>query len=118
MQLENYFDFFENPYVIRIKGRRIGLEHIVERYKAGQSPEQITAYFGDLPVESVYAAIAYYLHNQATIDAYVADIEREFEEQVRQARANPSPIAQRMMAIKEQWRREGRVPVEDTLSAR
>ncbi len=31
MQLEDYFDFFENPYAIRLKGHRIGLEHIVER---------------------------------------------------------------------------------------
>jgi uncharacterized protein (DUF433 family) len=62
MQPEDYFDFFENPYAIHIKGRRIGLEHVVERYKDGQTAEQIAAYYDDLPLESIYAAILYYLH--------------------------------------------------------
>lgn len=118
MLLEDYFDFFENPYAVRIKGRRIGLEHVVERYKDGQTAEQIAAYYGDLPLESIYAAILYYLHNREAVDAYLAEIDRLTQERIREARANPSPVARRMKATKEQWQREGRFPIEDPLPAR
>jgi uncharacterized protein (DUF433 family) len=118
MLLEDYFDFFENPYAVRIKGRRIGLEHVVERYKDGQTAEQIAAYYGDLPLESIYAAILYYLHNREAVDTYLDEIDRLTQERIREARANPSPVARRMKAIKEQWEREGRFPREDPLPAR
>jgi uncharacterized protein (DUF433 family) len=63
MQLEDYFDFLDDPHAIRIKGWRIGLEHVVERYKDGQSAEQIAEYYGDLPLGSIYASIVDSLHN-------------------------------------------------------
>jgi uncharacterized protein (DUF433 family) len=117
MQLEDYFDFLEDPYAIRIKGRRIGLEHVVERYKEGQTAEQIAAYYDDLPLESIYAAILYYLHYKDTVDAYLADIEEFDREQRRLADANPSPAMLRIRALKEQLKREGKWPVEDPVSA-
>jgi uncharacterized protein (DUF433 family) len=104
MQLEDYFDFLENPYAIRIKGRRIGLEHVVERYKDGQSAEQIAAYFDDLPLESIYASILYHLHNKDAVDAYLADIEEFDREQRRIWAAKPSPASLRMRALFEQLR--------------
>ncbi len=110
MQLEDYFDFFENPYAIRIKGHRIGLEHIVERFNNGYSAEMIVHELPSLSLEQAYAAITYYLHNKADVDEYMAEIERFVEEQVRLAEANPSPASLRMRAVKEQWRREGRIP--------
>jgi uncharacterized protein (DUF433 family) len=118
MQLEDYLDFFERPYAIRLKGRRIGLEHIIDRYKQGQRAEEIASYFGDVPVESVYAAITYYLHNQATVDVYLSAIEQRTRQEMALADAHPSPVAQHMRAVKEQWRREGRLAREDPLPAR
>lgn len=118
MLLEDYFDFFEDPYAIRIKGRRIGLEHVVERYKDGQSAEQIAEYYDDLPIESIYAAILYYLHNKDAVDAYLADIEAFVAEEMRRAAENPSPVAARMRALKERLQREGKGPIEDAVSAR
>ncbi len=104
MLLEDYFDFFEDPYAIRIKGRRIGLEHVVERYKDGQSAEQIAEYYDDLPLESIYAAILYYLHNRDAVEAYLADIEAFDREQRRIWAENPSPASLRMRALFEQLR--------------
>jgi uncharacterized protein (DUF433 family) len=109
MQLEDYFDFFENPYAIRLKGHRIGLEHIVERYQKGCAPEQIAQDFPEAPLEQIYGAITYYLHNKAQVDEYMAEIDQFVEEQVRLAQANPSPIRQKMLQVKEQWRKEGRI---------
>ena len=104
MMLEDYFDFLERPYTIRLKGHRIGVEHIVERYQDGFSPEQIVDDLPTLSLEEVYGAITFYLHNKAEIDAYVAAIQRDYDERVRQARANPSPVEQRMMALLRQQR--------------
>lgn len=104
MLLEDYFDFFEDPYAIRIKGRRIGLEHVVERYKDGQSAEQIAEYYDDLPIESIYAAILYYLHNKDAVEAYLADIEAFDREQRRIWAENLSPASLRMRALFEQLR--------------
>ncbi len=109
MLLEDYFDFFENPYAIRLKGHRIGLEHIVERYNDGYSAEMIVHELPSLSLEQTYAAITYYLHNKEAVDAYMAEIERFVEDQVRLAEANPSPIRQKMQRVKEQWRKEGRI---------
>lgn len=94
MQLEDYFDFM-GPDVIRLKGHRIGLEHIVERFKGGYSPESIMVYFGTLTLEEVYAAITYFLHNKAEVDAYLERLDRFREEQIRLADANPSPVTPR-----------------------
>jgi uncharacterized protein (DUF433 family) len=109
MQLEDYFDFLEKPYAIRIKGHRIGLEHIVERYNDGYSAEMIVHELPSLSLEQVYAAITYYLHNKARIDEYMAEIDRFVEEQVRRQEATPNPLLDRLRAVREQWQREGRI---------
>ncbi len=105
MQLEDYFDFM-GPDVIRLKGHRIGLEHIVERFNDGASPESIMVYFGTLTLEEVYAAITYYLHNKAEVDAYLERLDRFAEEQERLADANPPPVVVRLRALAEQRERE------------
>src|SRR5258708_36990508 len=101
MLLEDYFDFLKDPFATRIKGRRIGLEHVVERYKEGQTADQIGQYFDDLPLESIYAAIRYYLHNRDAVDAYLAEIDEFDREQRRLADANPSPPMLRIRTLKE-----------------
>lgn len=104
MRLEDYFDFVE-PDVIRLKGHRIGLEHIVERFNEGYSPEMIMVYFGTLSLEEVYATITYYLHNKAEVDAYLERLDRFVEERIREADANPAPVTLRLRALKEQRER-------------
>lgn len=99
MSLEDYLDFL-GPDVIRLKGHRIGLEHIVERYQEGYSPELIAKYYGDLSLEQVYAVLAYYLHNQADVDAYIRRLDEYAAEQQRLSDATPSPVALRLRTIK------------------
>jgi uncharacterized protein (DUF433 family) len=102
MQLEDYLDF-QGPDVIRIKGHRIGLEHIVERYWDGFSPEQIAQDFPGLSLEKIYAVIAYYLHNRAEIDAYIARTNAEHERRMREYDAQePSPAMKRLRALQAQ----------------
>jgi len=73
MQLEEYLDF-QAPDVIRLRGHRIGLEHIVEAYKEGETPEQIAAYYKSLTLEHITAVITYYLRNRDDVEAYLARV--------------------------------------------
>jgi uncharacterized protein (DUF433 family) len=79
MQLEDYFEFVPPPHEqIRIKGTRIGIEHVVRRHLAHLIPEQIAVDFvAPLTVEQVYATVAYYLHNKDQVDEYIRRIDEE-----------------------------------------
>ncbi len=71
--LEEYFDFV-SPDQIRIRGHRIGIEHVLHEYaRLGRTPEQIAADLPTLTLEEVYATILYYLRNRLAIDAYMEE---------------------------------------------
>lgn len=83
MQLDNYFDFLA-PNDIRLKGRRVGIEHVLYEYiHKARTPEEIAEEFDSLSLEQVYATILYYLHNRDAVDAYLTD----WIEHARQMRA-------------------------------
>jgi uncharacterized protein (DUF433 family) len=107
MQLEDYFDFL-GPLQIRIKGHRIGIEHVIELYLDGSSPEQIVQTFPGLSLEKIHATITYYLHNQAEVDAYLArQLAIMGEEMAASDAREPSPAMKRirlLLAEREQAR--------------
>ncbi|HEX6121776.1 MAG TPA: DUF433 domain-containing protein [Ktedonobacterales bacterium] len=109
MRLEDYFDFSEAPDYIRIQGHRLGIEDVIRLYKNFASPEAIAQHFPGLSLEKIYATITYYLGHKDEVDAYIAELDRYTQEQARIAAQHPSPPAQRVRALKEQWRREGRL---------
>jgi uncharacterized protein (DUF433 family) len=100
MHLEDYFDFLA-PDDIRIKGHRIGIESVLYEYiHREQTPEEIARRFPSLSLEQIYAAILYYLHNRAQIDAYMTDwLEWGYRIREEQAR-NPSPTRLKLRQIK------------------
>ena len=95
MQLEDYFDFL-TPDDIRVKGTRIGIEHILYEYiHRVQTPEAIAARFHTVSLEQVYATVLYYLHNQEAVNAYIADW-LEWSHQMRESqRKNPPPFVEK-----------------------
>jgi uncharacterized protein (DUF433 family) len=100
--MTNYLEVV-GPDEIRIKGHRLGLEHIVERYREGWSAEQITEEFPGLALEKVYAVIAYYLANRHIVEDYLARIDARAEAAYREwAAAPPSPAMARIRALKAQ----------------
>lgn len=101
MQLEDYFDFL-TPDDIRIKGHRIGIDHVLESFLQGYTPEEIAATYPDLGLEKIYATITYYLHNRADIDAYLLRLRHWQEERYHESLNNPSPMALKMRQIKAQ----------------
>lgn len=58
---------------------RVSLASVVMAWREGLSPESIRDDFPTLRLEQVYGAIAYYLANQAEIDAYMSALDTDFE---------------------------------------
>ena len=106
MQLEDYFNFLGSETcepqfstVIRIKGHRINIEHVLAYYKLGYNPEKIAKEFPGLSLEKIYVTITYYLSHRATVEHYLRRI-RGLDEQAYQEwrAAGPSPLMQRLQA--------------------
>ncbi len=80
----DYVEQIEGGY--RIAGSRVSLDSVVHRFREGLSAESIAECFPALTLEQVYGAIAYYLANQAKVDAYLAegeDLSRELHAESR-----------------------------------
>ncbi|MBN4004532.1 DUF433 domain-containing protein [Nostoc sp. LPT] len=101
MQLEDYFEFLD-PDDIRIKGHRIGIDNLIQYYLQGYSPEQILEELPSLNLEKIYATLTYYLHNRVEIDAYMLRLAKWREQRYQESSANPSPLMQRLRALKAQ----------------
>ncbi len=105
MELESYFDFSDEEDIL-IKGTRIGLQHVVELFNEGASPEEITARFRALSLEQAYATITYYLANREKVDTYVKGIHDFMEAGWQEQQKNPSAVALRVRKIKEERARQ------------
>lgn len=99
--LEDYFEFLE-PDDIRIKGHRIGIDNVLDYYLEGYTPEEIAANLPTLSLEQIHATITYYLRNRKEIDTYLLRLAAWREQRYQADRANPSPVVQRIRAIKAQ----------------
>jgi uncharacterized protein (DUF433 family) len=109
MLLEDYFDF-EGSDMIRLKGHRIGIHHVVRLYRQGYSPEQIALEFPGLSLEQIHATLTYYLHKQTEIDALIARIdtkaEADYQTWLQDPHGGQSPLIQRLRAVRAQWERD------------
>ena len=76
----------------RIAGHRITVQSVALWSRLGQSPDEIADGY-DLPLASVYAALAYYHDHRAEIDAEIAASDA-FVAEVR--RETPSPLAEKL----------------------
>ncbi|MEH2386985.1 MAG: DUF433 domain-containing protein [Nostoc sp.] len=101
MQLEDHFQFLD-PDDIRLKGHRIGIDNVIQYYLQGCSPEQILEELPSLNLEKIYATLTYYLHNRVEIDAYMLRLAKWREQRYQESSANPSPLMQRLRALKAQ----------------
>jgi uncharacterized protein (DUF433 family) len=64
---------------IRVTGHRIGLLHIVDLYNDGAVAEGILCQFPALSLPLIHKVIAFYLENQAEVDAYVSNTRADLE---------------------------------------
>ena len=71
---------------IHLVGHRIGLNHVVNVYNGGKSPEQLVEEFPTLSLARVQQVLAFYRANKAEVDAYIAEHDAELERQMAGAR--------------------------------
>ena len=73
MKLRDYFDF-NSDIDIRIKGHRIAIQHVLDKYRQGMGTDELLRRFPTLSMEKIYATILYYLANREEVEVY---LERE-----------------------------------------
>ena len=76
---------------IGFKGHRIRLFEVAQQFIRGHSAETIASdVYPTLDLATVYKAIAFYLENQAEVDALIEENEKELERQASSAAPSPS----------------------------
>jgi uncharacterized protein (DUF433 family) len=80
---------------------RISLDSIVHAFLRGESPETICQNFELLRLEEVYGAIAYYLANQADVDAYLVRQNEKWAQEKNNAEPLPENLRERLMRARE-----------------
>src|SRR5439155_17663963 len=85
-----------------VVGTRISLDSIVHAFRRGESPETICQNFELLLLEQVYGAVAYYLANQADIDAYLLRQDEKWSEGKRNAELLPDNLRERLMRARDE----------------
>jgi uncharacterized protein (DUF433 family) len=85
-----------------VAGTRVSLDSIVYSFRRGESPETICQNFELLRLEEIYGAIAYYLANQADIDAYLIRQGEKWAEGKRDAEPLPAGLHDRLLRAREE----------------
>lgn len=85
-----------------VAGTRISLDSIVHAFKRGESPEAIRQNFELLGLEEVYGTIAYYLANQAEVDAYLIRQTGKWAEGRRNAEPLPARLRERLVRARDE----------------
>lgn len=82
--MQNYVTKIDGAY--RIAGTRVSLDSLVYLFREGMSAESTVESYPALTLEQVHGALAYYLANQAEVDAYLTEGQRAAEAQHRQSK--------------------------------
>lgn len=85
-----------------VAGTRVSLDSIVHAFRRGESPETICQNFELLRLEEVYGAVAYYLANQAEIDAYLLRQDQKWADGRRNAEPLPTGLRERLMRARDE----------------
>jgi uncharacterized protein (DUF433 family) len=85
-----------------LAGTRVSLDSIVHAFRRGESPETICQNFELLLLEEVYGAIAYYLSNQADIDAYLLRQDEKWADGKRNSEPLPANLRERLMRARDE----------------
>ena len=96
--------------VIRVSGTRVTLDTVIACYHQGDSPEAIHEGLDVLPLNDIYAVIAYYLGHLDELDAYLKRGQEESERLRREWEASytseQKAFNERIRKLAEEKRRE------------
>jgi uncharacterized protein (DUF433 family) len=73
---------------IRVGDTRVTLDTVVHAFEQGHTAEEIVSHYPALGLADVYAVIAYYLNNQAEVQAYLRQQQDEVQSIWKQLEAN------------------------------
>ena len=106
---------YERPEgVVRVRGMKLLLEGVIYLHRDGVTPDDMIEAYSDLDPAIAAKIVDYYERNRAAVDEYVADAEREWEEDRRVTtawQASPEFQAWRKAAIES--RKQGEPPLYD-----
>lgn len=71
---------------LKVGDTRVSLDSVVYAYNRGDDATEIQYQFDTLSLAQIHAAIAYYLHNKETVDAYLRQNEIDYEKRRAQNR--------------------------------
>jgi uncharacterized protein (DUF433 family) len=81
---KEYVEQREGAYYVL--GSRVSLDSVAYAFLRGESPEGIVDSFPALTLEQAFGAVAFYLANRESIDAYPREGRAEFEQMRSEAR--------------------------------
>jgi uncharacterized protein (DUF433 family) len=84
----------------RVGQTRVSLDSVVYAYLQGYTPESIAEQYPAVALEEIYGAIAFYLANREDVDHYLERQERLWDKARSEAAAKPSPVIERLRALK------------------
>lgn len=87
--------------VLRIGSTRVSLDSVAYAFQQGHFPDTIREQYPALSLEEVYGAIAFYLANRAEVDQYLDRQERQWADLRQQAEQTPSPVVERLRALRQ-----------------
>jgi uncharacterized protein (DUF433 family) len=90
-----YVDQRDGTYYVA--GTRVSLDSLILAFRRGESPETICQNFEILQLEEVYGVIAYYLGNQAELDAYLLRQENKWAEGRPTSQPLPANLRERLL---------------------
>lgn len=88
--------------VMRVGATRVMLDSIVAGFQQGHSPETIQQQYPAVSLEEVYGTIAWYLAHAEEAEQYLARQAAVWEHEREKAARRPSPVVQRLRALREQ----------------
>lgn len=87
---------------VRIKGTRVGIEHLLSAYLSGAQPEEIAIEFPTVTLEQVHGVLAWFLGHRQDAEAYLRRW-RDRAHESRIAQETPPPaVVQRLRKLAEQ----------------
>lgn len=75
---------------------------VLELFLNGFAPETIAQDYPELSLEKIYAAITYYFHKSAEVEAYLQRLGQWRQQPYEQALQKPSPMAERISIFRGQ----------------
>jgi uncharacterized protein (DUF433 family) len=83
-----------------IAGSRVSLDSVVYAFLRGESPDDIAESFPAISLEQVFGAIAFYLANRESIDAYLRDGRADFARMRDEARRKHPALYSKLEAAR------------------